>query len=683
MKRTRLAYVLVTVVSLLPAAAGAGEEWPMPDWKKATPADAGMDAKRLDQARDFALKGGGSGMIVRGGRLVYTWGDLKKTWDLKSSSKSIGVTALGLSIADGKASLDDLASKHQPEILEKSGNREWAAKVTLFHLATQTAGFAKPGGYSKLIFEPGTKWAYSDCGPNWLAECVTLATGRDPSELLFERVFTPIGIKPDDLRWRPNAYRPANIGKLPRREFGSGVNANVDAMARLGLLYQRDGRWGDRQLLPAKFVAACRATPDELEGLEDVGELEAPGAAKHYGLLWWNNNDGALEDVPRDAYWSWGLHESFIVVIPSLDLVISRAGNSFPGKWPPGYAKLAPFLGPIVASVTGDAPASGPQTPSDGPPPSPVIAGIEWADKSTIVRRADGSDNWPMTWADDGHQYTAYGDGWGFDPKVKGKLSLGVCRVEGGPADFKGVNVRTKTGEKTGDGKRGLKASGMLCVDGVLWMLVRNAGNSQLARSADHGTTWTWSDWKFTKGESFGCPTFLNFGRDYAGARDGYVYVYSFDSDSAYEPADRVVLARVAKDKPADRTAWEFFVRVGDDGRPVWDRDVAKRGAVMTRKGRCYRMHVTYDAPLKRYLMVQQFGGDTRVAGGFAVLDAPEPWGPWTSAFQTARWDVGPGESGNFPARWISEDGLTLHLVFSGNDAFSVRKATIKLREGK
>ena len=38
------------------------------------------------------------------------------------------------------------------------------------HLATQTAGFEKPGGYTKLIFEPGTKWFYSDGGPNWLAE---------------------------------------------------------------------------------------------------------------------------------------------------------------------------------------------------------------------------------------------------------------------------------------------------------------------------------------------------------------------------------------------------------------------------------------------------------------------------------------------------------------------------------
>src|SRR5207249_3749377 len=32
-----------------------------------------------------------------------------------------------------------------------------------------------------------------------------------------------------------------------------------------------------------------------------------------------------------------------------------------------------------------------------------------------------------------------------------------------------------------------------------------------------------------------------------------------------------------------------------------------------------------------------------------------------------------------FPAKWMSGDGRTLHLVFSGDDNFSVRKATLVL----
>jgi hypothetical protein len=30
-----------------------------------------------------------------------------------------------------------------------------------------------------------------------------------------------------------------------------------------------------------------------------------------------------------------------------------------------------------------------------------------------------------------------------------------------------------------------------------------------------------------------------------------------------------------------------------------------------------------------------------------------------------------------FPAQWISDDGRNAHLVFSGDDCFSVRRATL------
>ena len=43
-------------------------------------------------------------------------------------------------------------------------------------------------------------------------------------------------------------------------------------------------------------------------------------------------------------------------------------------------------------------------------PPSPVISDIIWDFKSH-VQQAPGSDNWPITWADDDNLYTSWGDG--------------------------------------------------------------------------------------------------------------------------------------------------------------------------------------------------------------------------------------------------------------------------------
>ena len=302
---------------------------------------------------------------------------------------------------------------------------------------------------------------------------------------------------------------------------------------------------------------------------------------------------------------------------------------------------------------------------------------MKWDPAETIIRKAKGGDNWPLTWADDGQLYTAYGDGNGFEPGIPDKLSLGFARVEGGPSDFAGVNLRSPSGEQKGDGKAGKKASGLLMVDGVLYLWARNAGNAQLAWSSDHGRSWRWSDWTFAT--SFGCPTFLNFGRDYAGARYDYIFIYSNDNIDAYHPADRMVLGRVPKGRIKDRDAYEFFEGRDGRNRPVWTRDIARRGGVFTHRGECYRSGISYDAGLKRYLWCQILpGGDARFRGGFGIYDAPEPWGPWTTAYFTEAWDVGPGETSSFPTKWMSTDGKTLYLVFSGDDCFSVRRAVLE-----
>ncbi len=427
----------IVVVVILSTATGWGAEvtppvWPGAKWEQALPEAVGMDIALLEKARDYALTGDGSGLITRHGRVVLRWGDQAHRYDLKSSTKAIGVTAVAMALMDGKfKSLHEPASQYHPTFgvpPETNESKGWLQKITLFHLATQTAGFDKNGGYTELLFEPGTKWSYSDGGPNWLAECVTLAYKRDLLDLMFDRVFGPIGITRDDLTWRPNQYRPKQIEGIARREFGSGIHANVEAMARIGYLYLRQGRWRDEQIIPSWFVDATRTVPYGIRGLPVIRQADYGNASDHYGLLWWNNADDTLKNIPRDAYWSWGLYDSLIVVIPSLDIVIARTGKSFDHQRDPHYTPLEPFIEPIVKSVKDKD-----RWPGAPYPASTIIHDIQWAPIETITRRAEGSDNWPITWAGDGHLYTAYGDGWGFTPRTEKKLSLGLARITGGP----------------------------------------------------------------------------------------------------------------------------------------------------------------------------------------------------------------------------------------------------------
>lgn len=351
-KTTRCPALLVACAGL--ALAQAAGQFPAGEWPRSTPAEWNVDEAKLSEARAYALKGGGSGVVIYRGRLIYSWGDLEAKYDLKSSTKSIGVTALGLALKDGKVRLADPAMKHYPEfgmLPEANRTTGWLPEITLLHLATQTAGFDKPGGFQPLLFRPGTKWAYSDGGPNWLADCLTLVYHRDLRDVMFERVFTPLGITPDDLRWRDNAYRPKTLRGIPRREFGSGVHANVDAMARFGYLYLREGHIGSAEVLPSEFVALARQPLPQVKGLPVIVRDRYYDASNHYGLLWWNNADGSLPRVPRDAYWSWGLYDSLIIVVPSLDLVVARAGKSFDDAEGARYSRLQPFLEPIVWAV--------------------------------------------------------------------------------------------------------------------------------------------------------------------------------------------------------------------------------------------------------------------------------------------------------------------------------------------
>jgi hypothetical protein len=449
-------------------------------------------------------------------------------------------------------------------------------------------------------------------------------------------------------------------------------------MARIGYAYLRGGWPEERLMLPSEFVAMARAPLAKFRGLPVLKEDLYPNASQSYGLLWWNNAAGVLEGVPRDAYWSWGLYDSHIVVIPSLDLIITRAGKQALGSDERGarYSRLQPLVQPVVAAVNESI-----RSPKPPYPASSVIETIQWADPGTMVRDAQGCDLFPTTWGDDDALYTVCGDGWGFAPRREQKMGISLAKLLGPPESLKGVNIFSDI-ENRGQGAQGRKISGIVMIDGVLYMFARNAGNSQLAWSRDHGKSWTWADWKFTT--SFGHPSILNFGKNYAGARDNYVYIYSPDSDSAYEPAPHMVLARAPKDRLRDRGAYEFFRALDGRGQPVWTKEIEERGPVFRNSEHlCYRTHVTYNAALKRYLMNSIMPGPVngRFQGGFGVYDAPEPWGPWTTAYFTKVWDVAPGEAQHFPPKWMSADGTVMHLITSGDDMLSIRKASVKLRQ--
>jgi hypothetical protein len=98
---------------------------------------------------------------------------------------------------------------------------------------------------------------------------------------------------------------------------------------------------------------------------------------------------------------------------------------------------------------------------------------------------------------------------------------------------------------------------------------------------------------------------------------------------------------------------------------------------VFSYPGHCQRVDAIYHPVLRQYLLALGYNQES----GWGIYDAPEPWGPWTTAFHTSSWDVPCTHGYRLPAKWIAADGRSMYLVFSGvkeNDAFCVRRMTLR-----
>lgn len=113
---TRLLTLFCLLAAGMALTSTRAAEFPGEHWMPALPADQGFDAAKLERARDYALTGGGSGCIIRGGKLVFTWGDQRQRYDLKSTTKSFGAAALRLALKDGKMRLSDKVRVHHPAL---------------------------------------------------------------------------------------------------------------------------------------------------------------------------------------------------------------------------------------------------------------------------------------------------------------------------------------------------------------------------------------------------------------------------------------------------------------------------------------------------------------------------------------------------------------------------------------
>ncbi|HEY6738992.1 MAG TPA: DUF4185 domain-containing protein, partial [Actinopolymorphaceae bacterium] len=312
----------------------------------------------------------------------------------------------------------------------------------------------------------------------------------------------------------------------------------------------------------------------------------------------------------------------------------------------PGVAMALP---PTPAAPT----AAAPTAPAGNAAASTWIGTAEVESKERYGSAADG-DLWPTCWADDGHLYSAWGDGKGFD--LEGRFyDIGVARISGDADALQGENLAlgddvAKLWHGTGYTR---KPTGMVCVGSTLYLAVQDLSTTfddapvaTIVKSTDGGMTWqSDGDEPMFSDHVFTTIWFADFGRGGEWAPDGYVYAYGLDGNwrdsyrnTVEDPVD-VYLARVPEDRVADRSAWAFFAGMKSNGKgPTWSKKIKDRRPVLHDDRRVYQEmfdpalrndltvlsqgHVLYNEPLARYI----YSSWSEYTHHF--YESPTPWGP-------------------------------------------------------
>lgn len=330
-------------------------------WATHTPQQAGFDPARLQTAIDFAIanentqprdlalmialawarepydaiigptqpRGEPTGVILRGGYVVAQWGEPDRVDMTFSVTKSFVSTVTGVALDRGLIKDVDAPVREMlpGELLASTHNRT----ITWNQLLRQTSNWQgtlwgkpdwadRPTGDDPFkwptatVPASGTTYEYNDVRVNLLALAI-LHVWREPlPEVLKREVMDPIGAS-DTWRWTgyDNAYIELD-GKRVQSvsgggHWGGGMFINAWDMARFGLLCERRGRWGERQIYSERWHKFA-TTPTDVQPT--------------YGVMNWylNTNRGPIPAAPASAFSHLGAGTNMIYVDAEHDLVV-------------------------------------------------------------------------------------------------------------------------------------------------------------------------------------------------------------------------------------------------------------------------------------------------------------------------------------------------------------------------
>ena len=315
------------------AAASAAPVYPAAEWERvASPESVGWSSRGLDSVRTALAALPSTGfMAIVGGRVLMEHGDVRAVSYLASVRKSILSMLYGNHVADGSIRLDrTLADLGIDDVqgLTAAERRATvrdliAARSGVYHPASNSGddlASAPPRGSQA----PGTYYLYSNWDFNAAGTAFELMTGRTIYDALEQDLVRPLGMQDFD---RAPHVRTGDSTRS--RHLAYHMHLSTRDMARIGLLMLRDGRWRDRQLVPADWVRESTRAITPVHEMNPVRRREGPFG---YGYLWWVWDGPHATGPYAGAYTGLGAVGQHITVLPALDLVVVHKTRTGQGR---------------------------------------------------------------------------------------------------------------------------------------------------------------------------------------------------------------------------------------------------------------------------------------------------------------------------------------------------------------
>lgn len=313
--------------------------------KAATPEDLGFSSAALAEARSFSEKVGTTAlMIVKDGVVVEAWGEIATKSNVFSGRKSLLSGLIGTEVDAGRidlsASLADLGIDDNEPALTPSEKRATVgdlikARSGIYHAALyETPGMTKSKP-DRGSHPPGTKWHYNNWDFNTLGTIFEQQSGTGIFEAFKTRFAEPLQMQ--DYEVTDGDYVRGARSIHPAYPF----HMTARDLARFALLYLRQGRWGERQILSQAWIEESTATHSDL------------GPEHGYGYMWWTGEGrGFFRNlrIAEHSYYASGLGAQYAFVFPHLDLVIVHLVNRERSKRSPSFFQVGRLLWQILAA---------------------------------------------------------------------------------------------------------------------------------------------------------------------------------------------------------------------------------------------------------------------------------------------------------------------------------------------